>query len=147
MSNFSKLLLPILFIGLYSCTPSPKRLEERSKEDSIQPAEEGYSIIFYKLDDYAIVYVDNKQVFDTREIGLRIKEDVLFEMDEFLSKGEHDIKVEGYNNECSGCNQNRWGFAYEIFRDGEGIDYRSDDSNDQHAEVGLHMTNHHSLTK
>lgn len=134
----------LLFIS--ACTPNPDRLQERANEDDLEPTENGYCIIFYKLDDYAIVYSDNKQIFDTRDVGIKIKHDVLLDLKEYISPGTHEIKVEGYNAECTGCNQNRWGITYEIFKDGESLDYRSDDSDDQHADVGLQMTNIHSLT-
>ncbi|PIB34952.1 hypothetical protein BFP72_05865 [Reichenbachiella sp. 5M10] len=145
----SKNLILFLLIGITamtSCTPNPKRLENRSNDKELLPTEEGYSMIFYKLDDYAIVYINDKEVFDSRDIGLRIKEDVLFDMQPFLNRGTNNLKIEGYNGECSGCNQNRWGVTYEIFKDGESIDYRSEDSNDQHSDVGLKMTNEHTLS-
>lgn len=146
MSNLVKNTILASFLFAISCTPNPNRLQDNNDGDKLQPKDEGYCIIFYKIDDYALVYVDNKEIFDSREVGYTTNNDLLLDLDKYIVRpGSHEIKIEGYNAECSGCNNNRWGVTYEIFKDGEGLDYRSEDS-DEHAEVGLMMTNIHSLT-
>lgn len=146
--NIIKKITPSLFVLLFlltSCVPNPKKLDNNDNEHKEKPVKKGYSMIFYRLDNYALVYVNDKLIFDTQKKDAKHEGDLLIDLNEYISSNNDQIKVEGYNAECEGCQNNNYEFVYEIFKDGEGIEYVSEYSNNKHSALGLSMTKHHSL--
>ncbi len=135
-------LLTFLLALILGCSPKPKKKEIGKAQD---PTEEGYSLIFFTLDNYALVYVDDSLIFDTRKVKADVKDEILVDLNPYISRSDAEIKVEGYNTECNSCQVNNYEFVYEIYRDGEGIEYISEYSNHKHQPVGLRMTKLHPL--
>ena len=130
----------------FSCVPNPKSLKKgEGSAYELEPSSKGYSLIFFKIDDYVLVSLDDSLVFDSRKIAAKITKEVLVELDKYKFKNPKQLKVEGYNAECTSCNNNRWEIVYELYKDGEGIEYISEDSHDEHDGTGLKMVQTHQL--
>ena len=127
---------------LVNCSPQAKKKDIGNAKD---PVEEGYSLIFFTLDNYALVFVDDSLAFDTREVKAGTKDEVLVDLNPFITGNDSVVKVEGYNTECNSCQVNNYEFVYEIYRDGEGIEYVSEYSNHKHQPTGLRLTRTHYL--
>lgn len=147
MKVLYKILTLIFATTLISgCNWSSKSKEFGQKQFELDPVADGYSIIFYKLDDYARVYVNNKLIVDTGEkFGMAPKKEVLFDLTPYLQSGPQDLKVELYNGQCVDCNLNRWAIFYEVFEGEESLEFVSEDSNDKNDDLGLKVTNTHRI--
>lgn len=148
MRKISKIVFGLVFIGLTSCgggSPSNKKNVENTAA-IVSPVDQGYCLIFYKLDDFAKVYLDDSLIYDTQLVfGLAPKHDVMLDLNGALTTGDHVLKVEAHNAACTDCNSNKWQIIYEIFQDGESIDYVSNDSKGQAADLGLKATSQHAI--
>ncbi|UXP30909.1 hypothetical protein N6H18_11160 [Reichenbachiella agarivorans] len=139
---FTTLVIALLFT---SCVPSPKKLENAKSESELAPLAQGYSIIFFNLDNYALVYVDGEMVFDTRTSTTQTNHEVLLNLNMYIKNNKQELKVEGYNDKCEMCAENRWEIVYELYKNGESVDYVNKDSNDKHDTPGLKFTQFHKL--
>lgn len=134
------ILYIILAIALGACVPNSSKLN--NKKSTVLPIKNGHSIIFYHLDNYALIYKNDKLIVDTRSINTSTKTDVdlLVDLSSFIKNETRDqIKIEGYNSECDYCRENRWKFVYEIYKDGESLDYITKETS-QHDGAGLKFT-------
>ncbi|MEP2275580.1 MAG: hypothetical protein ABJH98_09000 [Reichenbachiella sp.] len=137
-------LFAILLIQ--GCGSSSKRSEFGKKEFQLEPIADGYSIIFYKLDDFARVYLNDEMIVDTAEkFGMAPKNEVLVDLTPYLKSGIQNLKVELYNGQCVDCNLNRWAIFYEVFVGDESLEFVSEDSNDKNDDLGLKVTNTHQI--
>lgn len=141
----TKSLLPILAIAvlIFSCVPKALNNDTGSAKD---PLDEGYSIIFFTIDNYALIYVNDKLAVDTRDLNAEQNDEVLIDLNPYISSSNSTIKIEGYNTECNSCQVNNYEFVYELYRDGEGLEYVSEYSNHKHQPVGLRFTREHKLS-
>ncbi|MGL1887010.1 MAG: hypothetical protein OCD76_10895 [Reichenbachiella sp.] len=147
-SIFNKILITsIVTLSMASCVPSPKKLEENKEVHTIPPLEEGYSMIFFRLDNYALIYIDDELAFDTRKGGGKENaiNQIMYDLNDFINGNEMEIRVEGYNTECAGCQNNNYEYVYEIYKNGDGIEYVSEYSNHKNSAVGLSMTKNHTI--
>ena len=128
----------LLVVFLAACSGK----QEKSKLDTVTllPTEKGYSIIFFNLDNYALLYLDDELIVDTREKTMEIREDILIDLEQYLTKNRHHLKIEGYNAACDQCSVNAWDIGYELYLDGEEIDFQSKSSNRTHKEPGKKFT-------
>ena len=141
--KLSQVILVACTLGIFiSCAPKQK---SKFQGESKTPMENGYSMIFFTLDNYALVYVDDSLAFDTRDENVSGKDEILYDLNPFVSLPNSVLKIEGYNTECNSCQVNNYEFVYEIYRDGEGIEYVSEYSNHKHQPVGLRLTREHYL--
>lgn len=139
----------IILVGCGSGSQTASEVEDRTVEEVpvVMPVDKGVSLIFYKLDDFAKIYVGDSLVLDTSEkYGMNPDHDVLLNLDEILIDGRQLI-IEAHNSGCTDCNSNKWEIIYEIFMNGESIDYVSEDSNGQPSELGLMIKIKHELDK
>lgn len=94
-----------------------------------QPKEEApddsYAILFTKIDNKALVYVNGKLVYDSGPIDGNPELNEKFDLSKYLQAGDNEIKVQLYNgSELSEYrNDNFWEIRYEIFESGESIDF------------------------
>ena len=148
MNKIKYFLLYILLAFLFvECGSTGSKKSFGIQEGQVDPLEKGVCIIFYKLDDYARIYINNDLVYDTSEtVGLAPKNELLVDLNPFLSTGQQDIKVELYNGQCTDCNSNRWVFIYELYQDSESLEFVSEDSNDKSDTIGLKLTQSHSIS-
>lgn len=140
--------LTLVFAALLltGCSWSSKSKEFGQNEFQLDPVADGYSIIFYKLDDFAKVYINNKMIVDTGEkFGMAPKNEVLVDLTPYLESGIQQLKVELYNAQCVDCNLNRWAVFYEVFEGEESLEFVSEDSNDKNDDLGLKVTNTHQI--
>lgn len=141
--NLFLLIFAVTLIS--SCVPNPKNIRSAKSKSSVSAAEKGYSIVFYNLDNYAKIYIDDELVINTQELTTKTDTEVLVDLSEHINKNSKIIKVEGYNDDCNSCSFNPFEVIYEIFKDGEGIEYVSEDSNRKHAKDGLQTTQYHII--
>lgn len=134
--------LSILLL-LASC--GGKRNKSNLEESLVLPTEEGYSIIFFHLDNYALLYLDDSLIVDTRDRSKEIEEDILINLQQYLTRPKHQLKIEGYNASCGWCSVNAWDIGYEFYLDGDEINYESLNSNREHEEPGLKFTKEYTL--
>ena len=87
--------------------------------------ENGYFILFSKIDNQAKVYVNDSLVFESEIVDGSPDLDVKVKLDKYLKKGLNTLKIELYNG--SAFNQimtdTNWEIRYEIFKGKESIDY------------------------
>ena len=143
--NIINLCLSVCFF----CMCGTKGNQAESKiinPDVVNPTAEGYSIIFYKLDDFAKIYINNSVVYNTSDVGMAPKEEILLDLNPFLLTTNSELKVELYNAECPrGCNLNRWEIIYELFNDGESVEFVSENSGGDTDDLGLKLTQSYRL--
>lgn len=138
----------ILVLSINSCVPNSSKLNN-NKKDYVQPAEKGYSIIFYHLDNYVLIYNNDVLVVDTRKLvpDTETTVDLLIDFNNLLKNVNRDqIRIEGYNSACDYCRENRWKIVYEIFEDGESVDYVIKETL-QHDSPGLKFTETFNFSK
>ncbi|MCV9386832.1 hypothetical protein [Reichenbachiella ulvae] len=131
-----------LIYVLSSCVPNPNKLNKDKEETTQEPLSKGYSMIFFRIDDYVMVYADDKLIYDSKKHGQT--KDILLDLNPYYKKGV-EIKMEGFNADCGGCENNNYEYVYEIYKDGEGIEYVSEYSNHIHQSIGLKITKTHIL--
>lgn len=151
MKYISILVYGSLFLSIMSCGSSGSQTNTEAtpgtnnETPAVMPTAEGLSIIFYKLDDFAKIYAGDSLILDTSEkYGMNPDHDVLVSLGDVLLNGRQ-LFVEVHNAGCTDCNSNKWQIIYEIFKDGESVDYVSEDSNGQPADLGLMTTLEHEL--
>lgn len=143
---FTHLLIVALIGTITSCGSSgSKNGFKGTYQEGKDPIEEGYCLVFYKLDDFAKIYIDGKLIVDTSEsVEMGSKEEVLVDLNNYLSEGKHQLKVELHNGICTDCNANRWAIFYELFNDGESVEFVSEDT-DKHSDQGLKLSHSFEL--
>ncbi|UXX79552.1 hypothetical protein N7E81_00305 [Reichenbachiella carrageenanivorans] len=151
MKNLIQLMIIGIMCVMTSCGSNQSETKKKAisvdtEVEIVQPVREGYSIVFYKLDDFARIYIDDSLVYDTSEVyGMNPNKDILVDLNPLLHADLSTLKVEAHNAACTDCNSNKWQIIYEIFQDGESIDYVSNDSNGEAADLGLKATLLHPL--
>ena len=143
-NNSYKGFVILSFIALVTaCGSSGSKSGFKGKQvDGKDPIAEGYCLVFYKLDDFAKIYVDNKLVLDTSDdYGMAPSEEVLVNLNPFLTSGTHQLTVELYNGKCADCYRNNWSLFYELFNDAESLEFVAEDSNNISSGEGMKVTN------
>ncbi|MBU2912398.1 MULTISPECIES: hypothetical protein [Reichenbachiella] len=128
----------IVIFTLIACVPNPKKLGTE-KADAPLPSDDGYSIIFYEINNYALIYVNDELYFDTRKNPETEKEPTMVKLPSNTIKLRLDI----YNAECITCTKNSWEVVYELYKDGIALEYVTESSDGKHTEVGI--VNSHTL--
>ncbi len=87
--------------------------------------ENGYFILFTKIDNQAKVYVNDSLVYESEVVDGNPDLNVKVTLDKYLKKGLNNLKIELYNG--SAFNQvmtdTNWEIRYEIFNGKESVDY------------------------
>lgn len=82
------------------------------------------AIIFMEIDDRADVYVDGKKVFSKATAYGTLGEEVEFDLNPFLVEGQDQtVEIRVVNHQCNSCSSNNWKVVYEVFQDGESVDF------------------------
>ncbi|WP_109829614.1 hypothetical protein [Reichenbachiella versicolor] len=135
----------LLVLVIISCVPNPKQIKGDKNTDGETPLKSGYSMIFFRIDDYVKIYADNTEIFDSRRTWVSGKE-MLIDLNELGVSEKTQLKVECHNTECNDCRNNNWELVYELYKNGEGVEYVSEYSNNQHTDEGLAHTVVHDLS-
>lgn len=133
--------LPLLgLIVLISC--NSKSSADTPVEPEVINQKELCYLKFYNIDNRAIIYIDDKQVHDTGAIEWRQKSERTVILSDKLESGSHEIKVELINGVGVEADEFdvHWDIYYEIFLNGEAIDYVSEIDEDYHGGGGVVFT-------
>ncbi len=96
-----------------------------SSDASLAQSTDSHSISFYKIDNRVKVFLAEELVYDSDLIDGNPELNIDVNIEKYLKKGLNSIKVELYN----GSDMNdfiadtNWEIRYEIFNNGESIDY------------------------
>ncbi len=93
-----------------------------------QSTDAEYKFVFTKIDNQAIITVNDSTVFDSGGFDYNPELDLAISITEFLTSGSNKITVKLINYNESDCYQNPWAIAYEFFKNLDPIDYQSEDS-------------------
>ena len=80
------------------------------------------AIVFNVIDNQALIYVNDELIFDS---GVMAKFDLQLDVDlnKYLSKKNNVVKIVLNNELCDDCMSNPWSISYEIYENGEMVDY------------------------
>lgn len=145
MNVYKIIVVGLVILLSQGCSSTNKDSASNTDENMLKPLSEGYSVIFYELDNYALVYLDDQLICDSREKVSEQSDQFLLNLNPFISESSPRLKVEIYNIDCGSCQVNNYELVYEIFKDGEGLEYVSEYSNHQHSPLGLSLTREHNL--
>lgn len=83
------------------------------------------SIMFYEIDDKAMIFVDGIMVYESDEVGHIGTVEIEVDLSKYIKTGEEEITVEIINIYCAACTTNYWSVAYEVMEGEESMDYQA----------------------
>jgi len=83
------------------------------------------TIFFYEIDDMAKISVNGKKVYQSENLGHLGEVKIEVDISKYIITGDEKITIELVNVKCADCTgSNPWGINFEIFEDGEEMDYQ-----------------------
>ncbi|UXX77804.1 hypothetical protein N7E81_10520 [Reichenbachiella carrageenanivorans] len=90
------------------------------------------SLLFFDLDDWVEIYVDGKKVGRKAAHYGQLHEEFEFDLNPYLIEGKDQIvEVKLFNSYCPSCDGNEWRLGFEVFQDGESVDYVYEEGNEK----------------
>jgi len=126
-----KYILYLLFsIVLFAqCSNSKSKAEkeaERLKDEEISNLKNG--LIFHEVDDKAIVYVNNKLVYESDWLAGQADLNIVVDLNPYIKSPRDVVRVVLVNKECKDCDANWIVFIYELYKNGEPEDFVHEDA-------------------
>lgn len=82
------------------------------------------SILFFDYDDWAEVYVDGQKVARISAKYQQQEEEIEVDLNPYLKNGDgHEVEIRVYNSSCKTCDRNEWKVGFEVYQEGEAVDY------------------------
>ncbi|MFY0627133.1 MAG: hypothetical protein JXR07_12610 [Reichenbachiella sp.] len=82
-----------------------------------------HGVVFFKINNQALILVNGKQVYDSGHIHGDTDLELPVDLAPFMKKGTNEVEVRLINPPCGSCDSNPWEIVFEIYEDGESIDY------------------------
>lgn len=124
--SMKKLLFSILAVSvLVACGGNSKQREKDAYKKEQAEAVKGLNngLFFRRIDNIVRVFVNDKMVFESEDFGGRENVKITFDLDPFISSDNDVLRLELHNGECGDCDTNWQILLYELFKNGEMVDY------------------------
>lgn len=86
-------------------------------------------LIIFKIDNQAIVRINNDLIYDSGIVEGDPEMNVVIDFDKHQISDNDSLTVECYNSRCFDCEINPWGVMFEVYKNGEQVDYYHEKSN------------------
>lgn len=153
MRIYALQLLSLLIMA--SCTPYNKKKLDSPIQNIEQPeavtGEDGSKtppkngFVFLSIDNKVEVYVNDSLAWESELIFENPKLYIPVELTPFLNEGINVIKIRLWNEGCDGCHHNYWYIRYELYEDGDVVDYIYDDANRVFQNEGWKFEKTHEI--
>lgn len=101
------------------------------------------AIVFFKIDNQAQILVNGEVVYDSGFIDEDPELNIEVDLNDFLVGDENNVVIRLLNGKCPYCLSNPWAINFEIYIDGESVDYiyESGEGKTEGGEVFTHVIN------
>ncbi|MDW3210413.1 MAG: hypothetical protein R8N23_11125 [Reichenbachiella sp.] len=105
-----------------------------------QPAKN--AILFHSIDDWVEVFVNGELVFKQASDRGQLKQDINFDLNPFINNlVDPIVEIKLVNAMCSTCDtSNGWTIEFEVFQDGESVDYIIEEGDSMGGDVVWSIT-------
>lgn len=120
LRSFSFFLCLLLVLG--ACR-FPKFEQPGAKSESVEiPAN---AIVFFEIDNYAVVLVNDVEVFRNESNLSPENPSIVVDLKQFIRRGENKVEIKLLDTPNNRCIVNTWAISYDLYTNGEIADYWS----------------------
>lgn len=92
------------------------------------------SFVFYKIDNQAQIFINDELAWDSGVIEGAPDLNMEVDINPFLTDGSNTVTVKLLNTRCDQCLSNHWAIQYDVYDNGEYMDFVYENGDDK-AEV------------
>ncbi len=132
--------LQLVFISLllFSCGSSKKETAENNEQETPENSasetaqvssdstnqEDSYKIVFRKIDNKALLFVEDSLIYDSGTIAGNPDLEVEIFLTDYVKRGQIEIRIDSYNGvEPYNQADSHWELVYDIYKNDEIIDF------------------------
>ncbi|MBV6646620.1 MAG: hypothetical protein KI790_14280 [Cyclobacteriaceae bacterium] len=135
-------------IGLITSCSAPQKNTMQEAEAPQTPAVEipSEAIVFSRIEDEVTVLVNSEEVYNLKKILRTTDPQVILDLDPYLKPGTNEVRIKLWDNADGKCRTNHWGIVYELYNQGEAVDFWSEsDDPTSVCEDGFKVDNTHEV--